>query len=86
MNQYVLRDEYKPGTDKVLRKGRAVALRLVHELHLSNEGGVVTEEQILSKFTANIDKLKVHNKEGADKWVKFMLRHSKDDGNWYRQA
>ena len=47
--RYVLNDEYKPGTDRKLGRARAVALRLVHELHETNTGGLVTEEQILGK-------------------------------------
>ncbi len=85
--RYVLRGEYQPGTNIRLRKGRAVALLLVHDLHLSNKGGVVTEEQILAKFTANIDTLKeAGNKAEAPAWVRFLLRHSKEDGNWYRKV
>ena len=86
MKRYVLRDEYKPGTDVQLRRARVVALRLVHELHETFPGGVVTEEQIYSKFNANIDELKIRNKQGADMWVRFLLRHSKEDGNWYREV
>ncbi len=85
--RYVLRGEYQPGTNIRLRKGRAVALLLVHDLHLSNKRGVVTEEQILAKFTSNIDTLKeAGNKDEVPAWVRFLLRHSKKDGKWYRKV
>ncbi len=87
MMQYVLREKYKPGTDLRLRRAREVALRLVHDLHEAEPGGIVTEAQILAKFETNIDALKVAgNKEEAPAWTNFLLRHSKEDGNWYREV
>ena len=85
--QYVLHDEFMPGTDLNLGGARAVALRLVHELHETNLGGVVTEEQILAKFSANIDALKEAGRNAeAPEWVRFLLRFSKEGGNWYRPS
>ena len=86
MKRYVLHDDYKPGNDVQLRRARVVALRLVRELHETFPGGVVTEGQIFAKFDANIDELKEYNKEDAAGWVRFLLRHSKEDGNWYREV
>ena len=86
MKRYVLHDDYKPGSGIDRGKGRATALRLVRELHDTFPGGVVTEGQIFAKFDANIDELKEYNKEDAAGWVRFLLRHHKDDGNWYKEV
>lgn len=85
--QFILHDKFMPGTDLKLGGARAVALRLVHELHETNLGGVVTEEQILAKFCANIDALKEAGRNAeAPEWVRFLLRFARKGGNWYRPA